>query len=113
MAGKILKRIYYLRDEIFAFTSLKGKTATYLTDAEWMAKFAFLVDISGHLNELNLKFKGHQNLAHNLYNHVKAFEEKLTLWQSQISKCNFVHFPTMSECSITEPEEIITLKEEF
>ena len=44
-----------------------------MTDAEWVAEFAFLVDISGHLNELNLKLQGRQNLAHNLYNHVKAF----------------------------------------
>lgn len=115
--GKVLKRVFDLREEILDFTTQKGKPAKFFKDREWMAKFAFLVDISAHLSELNLKLQGRQNLAHNMYNHIKAFEVKLSLWQSQIAAKNFAHFPSMRDCQVENTAEFVAelkeLKEEF
>jgi hypothetical protein len=45
---------------------------------------AFLVDVTGYLNELNLKLQKQGQLVHELHGHVKAFCNKLRLLESQI-----------------------------
>jgi|SRR5688572_17807409 len=65
-----------------------------LTDKAWLADLTFLVDVSQHLNDLNLILQGDNQLVCHLVNHVSAFRTKLKLFQQQAGSGNFVHFPT-------------------
>jgi len=58
---------------------------------------AFLSDITGHLNELNKRLQGKEQLVHEMYQHVRAFEVKLRLWHTQMEQNNSAHFKLLSE----------------
>lgn len=54
----MLKRVFVLRNKIQTFREEKGKPIVEFKDAEWMCDFAFLVDITTQLNELNSRLQG-------------------------------------------------------
>lgn len=58
----------------------------------WLWKLAFISDIATHLNEVNKKMQGENNLVCDLYTHVKAFRLKLLLFEKHISTKCFEHF---------------------
>ena len=70
---KVLSRVFKLRKEIGDFLESKGKPQSLLSDEEWVWKLAFAADITIHLNFLNLKVQGEENLVSDLYTHLKAF----------------------------------------
>lgn len=51
---------------------------------QWMSDFAYLIDITLHLNDLNLRLQCQNQLIHNLFDNVKSFESKLQLWEMQL-----------------------------
>ncbi|KAL3857057.1 hypothetical protein ACJMK2_011753 [Sinanodonta woodiana] len=65
-----------------------------MTDLAWQADLTFLVDMTQHLNDLNLKLQGKHQLVCQLANHISAFRTKLQLFRQQAASGNFVHFPT-------------------
>ncbi|VDL90618.1 unnamed protein product [Schistocephalus solidus] len=81
--------------------------------------FGFLTDISSHLNELNLELQGRDVLIANMEAHVRAFEAKLILWEKQLYKGNYVHFPHLAQydAALSDTKECIsvlsTLRNEF
>lgn len=80
--GKMLKRFYDLRNEIKSFMESKGKPVIEFDDENWLMDLAFLVDITTHLNELNVRLQGKNQLISNMFQIITAFELKLKLWQS-------------------------------
>ncbi|PNF26893.1 hypothetical protein B7P43_G15735, partial [Cryptotermes secundus] len=72
--GKVLSRFFQLRNEI-----------------DWLWKLAFFADLVNHMNNLNLKLQGENNLVCDLFALIKAFRAKLILLESQEKTCNFVH----------------------
>lgn len=61
----------------------------YLEDGfEWF----FLVVITKHMNEFNLKLQNQDVFICDIYTFVKAMEQKLILFETQISKNCFTHF---------------------
>jgi hypothetical protein len=54
--GQALKRFYDWRQDIADFMDIKGNTIKQVKD-EWVCDLAFLVDVTGYLNELNLKLQ--------------------------------------------------------
>jgi len=119
--GKVLHRFYHLREEIKLFMVMKEKPVPELSDANWLLDLAFLVDITTHLNELNTKLQGQDQLINNLNDHIKSFQTKLKLWESQLSKGITVHFRNLTDCK-TEAnmpnimkynEHVIALKTQF
>ncbi|KAK0132869.1 General transcription factor II-I repeat domain-containing protein 2A [Merluccius polli] len=95
--GEMLARFYKLREEVKQFMDMKGKPVDELSDDKWLCDLAFMVDITKHLSELNVKLQGPNQLVSALVSNVKAFEAKLKLWQIQLLKGNTVHFPTLQE----------------
>ncbi|RXN38641.1 general transcription factor II-I repeat domain-containing 2-like protein [Labeo rohita] len=93
----MLERFYKLREEVKQFMEIKGKPVVELSDDKWLCDLAFMVDITKHLSELNVKLQGLNQLLSSLLSHVKSFEAKLKLWQSQLEKSCTVHFPTLQE----------------
>lgn len=119
--GNMLQRLFSLKNEVQEFMESKGKLIHEFSDENWLRDFAFLVDITGHLNDLNYRLLGKDQLVHNLYDSVKAFETKLILWESQLLNKNTIHFPKLMECvknsatwnSNDYVQCISNLKEEF
>ncbi|XP_060835347.1 general transcription factor II-I repeat domain-containing protein 2B-like [Rhopalosiphum padi] len=92
--GKVLSRFFELRNEIEIFLIDKNRPLPLLTDSEWVWKLAFLVDITKYMNDFNLKLQGKDVLICDVYTLVKAFRQKLILFETQISKNCFIHFST-------------------
>ena len=53
--GKVLLRFYNLRKEINLFLTDKNKTDPILSNPVWVSKLSIFVDITSHINNLNLK----------------------------------------------------------
>ena len=118
--GNVSKRVFALRHEIVSFVSERGlKDFQEFSDEVWLCRFGFLTDISSHLNELNLKLQGRDVLITNMEAHVRAFEVKLKLWEKQLCKRDYVHFPHLALCDagLVDTEEcvsvLLTLQNEF
>lgn len=64
--GAMLKRVYNLKNNIKLEFILEMKEYPFpqFEDNEWMCDFAFFVDITQHLNDLNMQLQGKKN---NLY----------------------------------------------
>jgi predicted XRE-type DNA-binding protein len=64
--GKVLKGIYDLRKEVQVFMNMKGKPLLEFSDEDWISDFAFLVDMTQHLNDLNLQLQGRNQLVNDI-----------------------------------------------
>jgi hypothetical protein len=89
-------------------------------DEDWISDFAFLVDMTQHLNDMNLQLQGRKQLVNDIFAHVKAFEVKLRLWEIQLTKQNTAHFLTLNDRAESVSfnaakyaTEVGVLKEEF
>ncbi|XP_056637725.1 general transcription factor II-I repeat domain-containing protein 2-like [Diorhabda sublineata] len=116
--GKMLKRFSELRNEIADFMKIKDKPLSELSDPKWICDLAFLVvDLTGYLNDLNLKLQKQGQLVNDLYSHLKAFQIKLRLWESQMQSGNSYHFNTLSAYEniayAQYAEELKLLSEQF
>ena len=96
--GKVLKRVWELREEIVMFLEMKSIQCDFCTnivDEEWRLDFKFAIDIMEKLNELNVKLQGNGIFAHEMYEHVKSFQMKLSLFSRQAGNNKFCHFSSL------------------
>ncbi|KAL2095405.1 hypothetical protein ACEWY4_010124 [Coilia grayii] len=56
--GKVLSRFAACLNEIRTFLEMKGIEHPELAETEWLLKFYYLVDMTEHLNQLNVKMQG-------------------------------------------------------
>ncbi|UYV68145.1 EPM2AIP1 [Cordylochernes scorpioides] len=102
---KVLQRFFELRAVIEIFLNEKHRPLTELQNNAWLWKLAFYVDLTKHVNELNLRLQGENQHLPDLYTNIKSFRMKLILFQSQLrSKC-FSHFKTCEIFSHTTETE--------
>ncbi|UYV80829.1 hypothetical protein LAZ67_19001894 [Cordylochernes scorpioides] len=95
--GKVLQRFFELRAVIEIFLNEKHRPLTELQNNAWLWKLAFYVDLTKHVNELNLRLQGENQHLPDLYTNIKSFRMKLILFQSQLrSKC----FSLFKTCEI-------------
>ena len=89
-----MRRFFQLRKEINEILKEKGKNkeVDLIADPRWLRELAFLSDITEHLNILNVKLRGKENLISDMFAILKAFLPKLDLFKNQIAKGNFTHF---------------------
>ena len=106
--GKVLDRVWELKPQIRKFLEIKGKQNDFpqFENTEWLSDFAFMVDLFGHMNELNTKLLGKDTFAYELYFVVKAFRLKLKLFSRHLNENNFTHF---AKLETTEPS-VMTMK---
>ena len=98
--GKVLDRLYELREELGVF--LSGENSAYaelIADAQWCAKLAYLADIFKHLNELNSKMQGKEENLLSSSDKLRGFKSKLTLWRSCVKQGNVAMFPLYNQHS--------------
>ncbi|XP_042338408.1 SCAN domain-containing protein 3-like [Plectropomus leopardus] len=98
--GKALERLCALLDEVKAFLRLSkiraaGDHLAFLEDEMAMSNVAFLTDIFGHLNQLNMQLQGRDKTIVDLVEKLELFTKKLELFQSDISSGRLLHFTTL------------------
>ncbi|KAK3931734.1 General transcription factor II-I repeat domain-containing protein 2 [Frankliniella fusca] len=112
--AKVLKRFFDLREIVVDFLKEKKLISLFpqLNNPDWIKKLAFLVDVTQHLNSLNLSLQGKTNLISDMYKIIIGFEQKLGLFISEIEKGNLFHFEHLKSLGLTvelQGECIITL----
>ncbi|GBP69819.1 General transcription factor II-I repeat domain-containing protein 2 [Eumeta japonica] len=74
----MLKRFYEITNEIANFMQIKNKPQSELCD------LAFLINVT----DLKLKLQKRAQLVKDVYSHLKAFQNKIRLWEAQtLSVC--------------------------
>ncbi|UYV68357.1 hypothetical protein LAZ67_5004044 [Cordylochernes scorpioides] len=120
--SKVLKQIWDLKEEICQFLKTKNQDITLFSDQVWLQDFSFMVDITKHLSDLNLKLQGKDQIITNMCDQVNAFKCKLVLWEKQLKNEDLMHFPTcnMYKSSLGETasyqkyaEKFLSLRNEF
>lgn len=99
--GKVLARFWQVRNEIKDFLaqqkSQKAQVFLHFLEEETnMDNFAFLFDITGHLNDLNLKLQGKDNSVCDLVAAVQSFQKKLDILKVDLQE-DCTHFPSLKE----------------
>jgi hypothetical protein len=72
--GRMLKRVYVLKSETELFLEMKVKPLPQLLDNDWMCDFAFCMDITQHMNEMNIKLQGANNLPNDIFDKIKELK---------------------------------------
>ncbi|CAM4663474.1 unnamed protein product [Lepidochelys kempii] len=114
--GKVLVRLVNCFDAIKAFLSEKGQNYPKLDDDKWLCKLMFLIDITAHLNELNLCLQGAGQTVLDLYETWKAFVVKLAVFSRDIRTSTFryfQHIKELSACCAVSVDEIEMYMEEL
>ncbi|XP_063090568.1 general transcription factor II-I repeat domain-containing protein 2 isoform X7 [Cavia porcellus] len=117
--GLVLKRFFESLEEIDNFLSSRGKPVPQLSSQDWIRDLAFLVDMTTHLNTLNMSLQGHSQMVTQMYDLIRAFVAKLCLWETHLARNNLAHFPTLKSVSRNESDglnyipRVAELKSEF
>ncbi|XP_076232931.1 general transcription factor II-I repeat domain-containing protein 2-like [Calliopsis andreniformis] len=115
--GIMLKRVYDLKNEIKLFLEMKNYPFPQFDDENWMCDFAFCVDITQHLNKLNVNLQEKNKIVTEMFDKVKAFESKLKIWNKQLQLNNMINFPILKRQNPSETmkyaQEVQRLQEEF
>ena len=96
--GQVLKRLFELRKEVFAF--LKNKNLKYsnrFDNEEFFLGLAYLVDIFSHLSEINLSIQGFGVTVMEASKKIKGFHDKLSLWKKRLETENYSNFSMFEE----------------
>ncbi|NP_001375013.1 general transcription factor II-I repeat domain-containing protein 2A isoform 9 [Homo sapiens] len=102
--GLVLKRFFESLEEIDSFMSSRGKPLPQLSSIDWIRDLAFLVDMTMHLNALNISLQGHSQIVTQMYDLIRAFLAKLCLWETHLTRNNLAHFPTLKLASRNESD---------
>ncbi|KAK6491839.1 general mRNAion factor II-I repeat domain-containing protein 2B-like [Huso huso] len=97
--GCVLGRFCALQKEIIEFlsnqkTSKAVELLQFMNDVPTMSRVAFLCDITGHLNSLNLQLQGRASSVGDLFEKVCAFQRKLEIFNTDLAG-KMLHFPTL------------------
>nr|XP_014339756.1 PREDICTED: general transcription factor II-I repeat domain-containing protein 2B-like [Latimeria chalumnae] len=113
--GKVLACFAACLKEIKTFLEMKGVTHPELSNCDWLLKFYYLVDITGHLNQLNVKLQGQGNTVLSLQQAVFAFESKLNLFIRDIKTGRLTHFEMLrmfrDSCMEEDPSNNLDLQQ--
>ena len=90
--GKVLNRVFERHKEICQVMDSKGKDSNVLRDEKQKCELAFLTDITTHVNVLYRQLQGRDRMITDMYDAMKAFQEKLLLWETQMPQCNLPQF---------------------
>ena len=86
--GKVLKRVFDLRNELKTFFNKKSKSQfeALFGDKNQLHKIAYLVDIFTILNNFNVSLQGPNATCLDLSERIRAFQLKLKLWQKKLDE---------------------------
>ena len=115
--GKVLSRVYELREELQCFLSAEqSKYAELFGDEYWCARLAYMADIFNHLNALNRQMQGRNENILSSTDKLRTFRLKLAYWRKSVGKGELDMFP---HCTSTPAlngiisQHLETLEEKF
>ena len=83
--GKVLLRVYELRNEIFIFLNEENHAlAITFENKVFLTQLAYLCDIFAKLNQLNISLQGKDTHVLQLHDKTTAFKRKLHLWKTDL-----------------------------
>ena len=97
----MLGRFHSLLPEIIQFRNFKKCPLTELEDENWLCDLGYMVDITKHLNDLNMQLQGPDQLLHSMFSMIKSFTSMLNLGENQLKENDCTHFPTMKKYNPT------------
>ena len=97
--GKVLMRLYDLRNEVREFLTRVGKhdLATHLSDDMWLANLCYLTDIFERLNILNSSLQGREPNVMDFHDKLHGFMDLLDLLISRVRADRFTSFPRLND----------------
>ena len=101
--GKVLLRFVECLVEIKAFLIEQGKAYPKLQEENWLVKLMFLVDITMHPNELNLRLQGPGKTVIGFFEAWKGFVAKLDVYTRDIQAATFRYFKHLKAFSVNHP----------
>lgn len=104
--GKVLTRLFELREEVMLFLHESDAMYDQVHDFEWLAKLAYLADVFSTLNALNLALQGKAVTVFNVQDKIKAARFKIEIWCAHLDRKEFDCFPTLAEFLLTAEEEL-------
>ena len=82
--GKILTRVYEMREELLTFfKKIIKRYISLIADAKWVQKLVYLSDIFRHLNSLNTSMQGPNENIRTSTDKIIAFPNKLKVWKNK------------------------------
>lgn len=100
--GSALDRFWNLRETVLKFLEDNNELpneCSLLKNEDWLWNLAFLTDIMGHLNNLNLRLQGKHCIFPTLFSHISSFVAKLVLFANDFEQERLTHFSRMQELS--------------
>ncbi len=100
--GKVLSRFWEMKNSVYNFLEEKNELLeerSLLCNEKWLFDLSFSVDITTHLNDLNLKLQGKNKLFTSLVNDFCVFKTKLNIFTSQLKNADLCNFPHLEEQS--------------
>lgn len=94
--AKFFKRFLDLLPEIKEFLASANKSYPQLEDNNWVLDLAFLTDITGKLNELNLQLQGKNKTLTEMVSDVNAFKRKLSYQRAQLRRGDLKQFENIA-----------------
>lgn len=107
--GKVLSRFVARLKEIWTFLEMKGIEHPEGAETEWLLKFYYIVGMTEHLNQLNVKMQGIGNTVLSLQQAVFAFENKVELFIVDLETGRLVHFENWDNLKM-HAEQVSPLK---
>ncbi|KAK2709814.1 hypothetical protein QYM36_013479, partial [Artemia franciscana] len=96
--GKILNRLFELRQEVHMFLlEQKSAFSSLFENQDWVCRLAYLADIFDKLNDLNLSMQGFWTDELSLNSKMCAFIKKLEFWLKKVQRNSFSVFPTLDK----------------
>lgn len=97
--GKVLSRVFELREGIRMFLEQEHKyeVARKFSEENFLMKLAYLSDIFGKLNELNLQLQGKDQHLPQVTDKISSFTRKLAMWGRRLNEGNTESFENLQE----------------
>ena len=103
--GNMFGHLHYLLSEIIEFRNLMKYPLTELEDENWLCDLGFMVDITKHINDLNVQLQGPDQLLNSMFSQIKSFTSMLSLWENQLKDNDCTHFLTSKKYNPTSCAE--------
>ena len=96
--GKCLSRLYELRVEVEIFLrDNENNLHFYLHNEEFVMMLAYLADVFGRLNEMNLSLQGRNVTVSNVLDKLAGLSARMGVWQARIKAGSTSSFPFLDE----------------